>query len=33
VERFLAAHLSRFEGLRAARVGEALARYGGEKAR
>lgn len=29
VERFLAAHLERFEGLKAARVGEALARYGG----
>jgi DNA repair protein RecO (recombination protein O) len=33
VERFLAAHLSRFEGLRAARVGEALARYEGERTR
>jgi len=33
VERFLAAHLSRFEGLKAARVGEALARYQGERFR
>jgi DNA repair protein RecO (recombination protein O) len=31
VERFLAAHLSRFEGLKAARVGEALARYGNKR--
>jgi DNA repair protein RecO (recombination protein O) len=29
VERFLAAHIERFEGLKAARVGESLARYGG----
>ncbi len=29
VERFLAAHIERFEGLRAARVGESIARYGG----
>ncbi len=29
IERFLSAHLERFEGLRAVRVGEALARYGG----
>ncbi len=28
LERFLAAHIERFEGLRAARVGEAIARYG-----
>ena len=33
VERFLAAHLSRFEGLKAARVGEALARYEGGRRR
>ena len=29
IERFLAAHLERFEGLRAQRVGEQLARYAG----
>lgn len=29
IERFLAAHLERFEGLRAQRVGEAMARYAG----
>ncbi|HEY7727698.1 MAG TPA: DNA repair protein RecO [Candidatus Eisenbacteria bacterium] len=33
VERFLAAHISRFEGLKAARVGEALARYDGGRTR
>ena len=33
VERFLAAHLERFEGLRAARVGESLARYDGGSSR
>ena len=27
IERFLSAHLERFEGLRAVRVGERLARY------
>lgn len=29
IERFLTAHLERFEGLRAQRVGEAMARYAG----
>ena len=29
IERFLTAHLERFEGLRSQRVGEAIARYGG----
>jgi DNA repair protein RecO (recombination protein O) len=33
VERFLAAHLERFEGLRSLRVGEALAAYAGDLAR
>ena len=33
VERFLAAHLERFEGLRSLRVGEALAAYAGDAAR
>jgi DNA repair protein RecO (recombination protein O) len=30
VERFLSAHLERFQGLRSVRVGEQIARYGGE---
>jgi DNA repair protein RecO (recombination protein O) len=30
IERFLTSHLERFEGLRAQRVGEAMARYAGE---
>jgi len=29
IERFLVAHLERFDGLRALRVGEQLARYAG----
>jgi len=30
IERFLSAHLERFEGLRSSRVGERIARYAGE---